>query len=68
MSKRLDSRSLGLPHLGQNLGVGLLCLRFPTTSRMFRSVPMDVVGSFMRVASSWFMLRRCFLLGSPFLA
>ncbi len=42
MSKRLDSLSFGLPHLGQSLGVGLSCFRFPTTSRMFRSIPIGV--------------------------
>jgi len=42
MSKRLDSLNLGFPHLGQSLGVGLSCLRFPTTSRMFRRNPIDV--------------------------
>ena len=42
MSKRLESLSLELPHLGQSLGVGLSCFRFPTTSRMFRSIPIGV--------------------------
>ncbi len=42
MSKRLESLSLWLPHLGQSLGAGGLCFRFLTTSRMFWSIPMDV--------------------------
>jgi len=53
MSKRLESRSLGLPHLGQSLGVGLLCFRFFTTSRMFCSMP---IGYF------WLLLVFLFLL------
>jgi len=51
MSKRLESLSLGLPHLGHSLGVGRLCFRFFTTSRMFCSMPM---GCF------WLLLRFCF--------
>jgi len=42
MSKRLESFSFGLPHLGHSLGVGRLYFRFPTTSRMFRSMPIGV--------------------------
>jgi len=53
MSKRLDSLSLGFPHRGQSLGAGLSCLRFPTTSRMFRSNSIGV-----RVAP----LRGCFVM------
>jgi len=37
MSKRVESRSSGLPHRGHSLGVVCLCFRFLTTSRRWRS-------------------------------
>jgi len=64
MSKRLESRSWGLPHLGQSLGVGRLCFRFFTTSRMFCSMSMECLAPAWVLL--WFSGFRCFLLGSPF--
>jgi len=43
MSKRVDSPIFGLPQHGQSLGVAFLCFRFPTTSRKFRSIPIDAL-------------------------
>ena len=45
VSTLLESLILGLPHLGQNLGVGLvsfLCFSPLSTSRRFLSVPMFI--------------------------
>jgi len=39
-SKRLDSRSLGLSHLGHSFRVGLLRFVLLSTSRKFLSMPM----------------------------
>jgi len=44
MSNRLESLSFGLAHLGQNLGVGGLCLRLLTTSRKFWSMPKLILA------------------------
>jgi hypothetical protein len=44
MSKRLESLSFGLPHFGQSLGVGELCLRLLTTSRKFWSRPKLILA------------------------
>ena len=66
-SKRVDRPIFGLPQHGHSLGVAFLCFRFPTTSRKFRSIPIEVAGSCGRVLLFvWFIGLRCCLLGSPF--
>lgn len=68
MSKRVESRSFGLPHLGQSLGEARPCFRFPTTSRRFRSIPTDFVAPTVRLALCAFIVLLCCLLGSPIVA
>ena len=64
MSKRVESRSFGLPHLGQSLGEVRLCVKFPTTSRKFCSIPTGFVAPIVLSLLLASIVLLCCLLGN----